>query len=46
MGLLIRTAWGKAGGLGILPLNLIGCFLYGSAKTMDRGLKKSSALQW
>ena len=26
MGLLIQAASGKAGGLGILPLNLFGCF--------------------
>jgi len=46
MGLLIQAASGKAGGLGILPLNLFGWFSYASAKTMERCLKTSSAMQY
>jgi hypothetical protein len=44
MGLLIQTASGKRGGLGILPLNLLGCFPYASANTAERFAKTSSAM--
>jgi hypothetical protein len=45
MGLLIQTASGKVGGVGILPLNLFGCFSYASANTVERRSKTSSAMQ-
>jgi hypothetical protein len=45
MGLLIQTAWGKVGGVGILPLNLFGYFSYASANTVERRSKTSSAMQ-
>ena len=43
IGLLIHTALGKAGGVGILFLNLFGCFSYASANTIERALMISSA---
>jgi putative PIN family toxin of toxin-antitoxin system len=45
MGLLIQTASGKVGGVGILPLNLFGYFSYASANTVERRSKTSSAMQ-